>query len=225
MVQRVGHPMKWAPPGLDCRLRNVKGKDVLIWFSGNKLHSIFLTERMTPDEIMKEFRGSHYFLWNKNVRLLPPRLRGVLFCVWSGRNTGVWVVLRSDGLSAHAVRLLPTSKKPIQRIVSLREHGYCLQQILGEPVGSLRDGLSFPYLKKGYITMNPKGPDILVVPNLYLQKFEEPVTVEENQSRGAMCIPNVDCLYVLDNREQRMNSGTPGTYLVPIGHLYSPNKK
>jgi hypothetical protein len=208
------------------RLRAVRGTDVLIYEDGGIFKSFEVSQRLSLHDLENKHPSSSpfYFIWNKNVKILPNKLHGVL-CFLCGK---VWVVVKAIGRQALVVSMLPQGLAGEAKTVQLHETtGYYIQQIAGPCLGARHVDYR-PLSSDGYIKMSTSGPDVIHLPTeMSWWPFNKVPVVDWSHSSmyktdkvkkevGDLMVPVV---YVKDDEEKRFMIPTVNSFLVPTGEI------
>ena len=158
--------------------REAHGHDVIIILEGlNEVPRELKTDkRHRWEDLKKEFPSSSMvFISNRNKHKVPRKNKGlVMYFATLGI---IAVVLGSRGPRGVVKQLYPKESAGIIRVVDMLQHGHCLEQVIGQPVGVFDTGQRpkkicpqtsnvVPHMDcYCNIKMSVEGPDILIADN------------------------------------------------------------
>jgi hypothetical protein len=235
-VSLVGSVKPVSGPGSQ-HVRTIKGTDVLIYQIKGMYTTVEVKQRLTMHDLERKHKSDspYYFIWNKNVKVLPSKLHGVL-CFLCGK---VWVVVTAIGRQALVVSLLPQRLAGEALIIQLdKTQGYYIQQVAGPCWSwvSANEGSHLKFPNSEYVTMSTGGPDIIKLPTgcswwpkatISTVDWSHACVFYSEQggkvkiNAGDLMVPVV---YVKDDEDQRFHITIKNTYLVPIGDALQETK-
>ena len=192
--------------------KDVAGLDVVVYqyLPYNLATYTHISERMTYAELFQAFDSPWHYIWNKNVKKVPPNLKG-LVCLARG---AIWCIIHAVGDHAVATKVFPLLGKTKVVVLSLWETGFYLQRIKKKDVRNSAAENSF-------VTMDPAGPDVIepvsneTIPQRI--KLKDPFVVEDDVKPKPWPLPDqVPVVYILDNPQYRKSAGTEKTFSVPL---------
>lgn len=188
------------------RGRNVYGTDLVISYCSQR--DIVLVRQITG----KQGDGGRYtisrlllgmghkerddvllFVKNNNLHEAGHGLRGALVII----NNVIGLVTKTKGTCILFQVLLPNRWRDSFHVIDLkrkdRYHGYFLQQVHGERPAVLQSEhferikqVGYPYMKGGYVYMDPAGPDFCIPSN----NIPDDVRLKFDRLRDNLCIRN-----------------------------------
>ena len=191
-------------------------------------------KRMTLEQLQEEFPSPFHFIWNKNVKDLPKRLRGLLCYT---RNA-VWCIVEALDDRAVAIKRLPEGGNHEPVVLNLWELGYPVQQVSGKPIGIMKLPRTIPSPTEGrFVQMDPLGPDVIVLLPKHdknkarriankLSSKAKPFLMHDTSLENHPLPDEVPVVYVLDKPELRksVGIGQEKKFCVPLWSTAEPRE-
>lgn len=208
-------------------MRSIRGEGTLVTAeaNGSVIHWV-LTERLLTSALPR-FGGAYQFVENNNMHSTGRRLRGLL--ILCGRRIGV--IIEASATAAVFRSLLPPKEK--EYVVDLWG-AIALQQIGGPPLTETFQRLGPRIDERGYIFMNPNGPDTkhvitsnvseLQMKLIGLHGQKSPISQQvslrggrKERTRKERPLAFVPTLYVLNRKDRRLEMNTRQLYAISFG--------